>query len=322
MSDNLSTCAFPASHGVPLIILVHRSVAGDPHGTRPKRISSFGDTAHGSKNQLRRVPKSVLPTVARQGGGIADGKLAWEINSARDIQRHSLPGPLDLGAGLTIAGANLPATHLSGDIYDFVRYRRRVYFLLCDVSGKGLGSALIATHLGRVFRVGARRGWSLEAMDQELHETAMEADGCEKYATGILGALDLDDRRLQLLAAGHEAPSVTGTDYGKPLTDSTGLVHCWGSPLDVRLPPPVVSFPFRPGCSLLFYTDGVSDRWDTDEDGGTRFGRRRVTAAHAEFANDAAKELCDHILSEALGFGQSMASPRDDMTVLALHWRG
>jgi serine phosphatase RsbU (regulator of sigma subunit) len=84
----------------------------------------------------------------------------------------------------------------------------------------------------------------------------------------------------------------------------------------------VVSFPFRPGCSLLFYTDGVSDRWDTDEDGGTRFGRRRVTAAHAEFANDAAKELCDHILSEALGFGQSMASPRDDMTVLALHWRG
>jgi sigma-B regulation protein RsbU (phosphoserine phosphatase) len=252
---------------------------------------------------------------------MADGKLAWEINNARAVQRHGLPDALDLGAGLGIAGANLPATHLSGDIYDFVQCGRKVYFLLCDVSGKGLGSAMIAAHLGRAFRMGARQGWSLEALDEVLHETALEADGSEKYATGILGVLDLDERRLHLLAAGHEAPSVVGNDAGGQITHSTGLVHCWGCPLDTRLAPPVETVSFGPGRSLLFYTDGVSDHCGPEEDERARFGRGGVRAAHGGFGGDTAEELCAHVLSEALRFGQSVAS-LDDMTVLALHWRG
>ncbi len=144
MNDDSCTCT-----------LVHGSATADSRGTRPRAISplTFGDRAYRGRKALDRRRRSVLPTLAHQEGCVADGKLAWEINSARDIQRHGLPDPLDLGAGLGVAGANLPATHLSGDIYDFVLNGRKLYFLLCDVSGKGLGSAMIAAHLGRVFRV-------------------------------------------------------------------------------------------------------------------------------------------------------------------------
>jgi len=279
---------------------------------------SDGARLRRSTGRLDRRPRSVLQGPVRREPCPDDGRLAWEMHSARAIQRHGLPGPLDLEGGLGIAGANLPATHLSGDIYDFVLNGRRLYFLLCDVSGKGLGSAMIAAHLGRVFRMGARRGWSLDAIDHELHETALEADGSEKYATGILGVLDVDDRRLRLLAAGHDAPSVVGADDDQPITDSTGLVHCWGSPLGVRLPPPVTTVAFGLGQSMLFYTDGVSDPWC----GGGRFGRGRIQAAHAECADSAAEIVCDQVLAAALRSGRPAASPKDDMTVLALHWRG
>jgi sigma-B regulation protein RsbU (phosphoserine phosphatase) len=301
--NDLSTCTLDRS-----------SATADFAGPRRRALSpfAFGDRVHRGKKAFDRPHGSAR---------VADDKLAWEMSSARDIQRHNLPGPLDVGAGLGIAGANLPATHLSGDIYDFVLNGRKLYFLLCDVSGKGLGSAMIAAHLGRVFRVGARRGWSLEALDRELHETTHEANGSEKYATGILGMLDLDERRLHLLAAGHHAPSVVGGDDNEPITDGAALVHCWGSPLSTRLAPPVATVPFGPGQSLLFYTDGVSDHWGPDEGAVTWFGRGGVTAAHAGFTGDTAEELCDHVLSEALDFGRSVAS-LDDMTVLALHWRG
>jgi phosphoserine phosphatase RsbU/P len=297
-----------------LCTLDRSPATADSRGTRRRATSpfAFGDRAHRSTKAFGRPHGSA---------GVADDKLAWEINSARDIQRQSLPDPLDLGAGLGIAGANLPATHLSGDIYDFVLNGRKLYFLLCDVSGKGLGSAMIAAHLGRVFRMGARRGWSLEALDRELHETALEANGSEKYATGILGVLDLDEGRLHLLAAGHAAPSVAGDDDDEPITDGAALVHCWGSPLGMRLAPSVTTVPFGPGQSMLFYTDGVSDHCGPDGDAVTRFGRGGVTAAHADFAGDTAEDLCDHVLSAALDFGRSAAS-LDDMTVLALHWHG
>jgi sigma-B regulation protein RsbU (phosphoserine phosphatase) len=293
------------------------SATADVRGTRRRAIPRFAF----ANRTYRRANAAARPTgSARHGEIFAVGKLAWDINSARDIQRHGLPDPLDLGEGLGIAGANLPATHLSGDIYDFILNGRKLYFLLCDVCGKGLGSAMIAAHLGRVFRVGARRGWSMEALDRELHETTLEANGSEKYATGILGMLDLDERRLHLMAAGHDAPSFVGGDDNEPITDATALVHCWGSPLGTRLAPPVATVSFGPGQSLLFYTDGVSDQWGRDKDARIRFGRRGLTAAHAGFGDGAAEELCEHVLLEALRFGDSAASS-DDMTVLALQWR-
>jgi hypothetical protein len=247
--------------------------------------------------------------------------IAWELNSAREIQRNGLPAPLDLGSGLTIAGANLPAKQLSGDVYDYVRVGDKVYFLLCDVCGKGLGSAMIATHLARAFRVGARHGWSLAEIDREMHEAASEANGAEKFATGILGVLNVQSQNLELLAAGHESPSFFGNGYGDSITNSSALIHSWGSLLEPRIAPPVVSLQFHSGDSMVLYTDGVSDQSKAATSGSERFGRDRVLAAHRENADTSASALCNQVLGQAINFGQSADHPDDDMTILALHWQ-
>lgn len=304
MNDELCLCTQPDSNGMTLITVIR--------GLNYPNIRKTG---------FDRLPKPMGPDWTSRKPSTLDSKLAWEMDHARQIQRHSLPEPLDLGSGLTIAGANVSATPLSGDTFDFVRLGDRLYFLLCDVSGKGLGSALIATQLARAFRVGARHGWSLQEIDGELNEAALEADKCEKYATGILGALEIDNGCLHLMAAGHNAPSLAGKEFLKPITDSTELVHSWGSRLGMREAPPVVTVPFHAGLSLVSFTDGVSDRWDSDEDGAIRFGNERITAAHRASAHQPAQEICDHVMSEALRFGQRTRAPKDDMTVLALHWR-
>src|SRR5690349_8948165 len=74
--------------------------------------------------------------------------LARELDRAAEIQRRLLPAkPPDI-AGLDLAGYNTPCRTVGGDYYDFLQYPdSRVALLIGDVSGKGMGAALLMSSL-------------------------------------------------------------------------------------------------------------------------------------------------------------------------------
>src|SRR5205814_494839 len=105
------------------------------------------------------VKKAIERAILRRKRAVGDGSLFLDLKRCRILQLTRMPAPRDLGAhqqGVTVAGWNIPALHLSGDGFDFEfsPALRRLLFLLCDVSGKGPSGAMIAQELISAFRRG------------------------------------------------------------------------------------------------------------------------------------------------------------------------
>src|SRR5260370_7793764 len=75
-------------------------------------------------------------------------RLEQEINMARDIQQALAPRDFRESPHLAVTGFNLPCLSVGGDYFDvFPLGEGRTAFLIADVSGKGLGAALLTTML-------------------------------------------------------------------------------------------------------------------------------------------------------------------------------
>jgi sigma-B regulation protein RsbU (phosphoserine phosphatase) len=237
-----------------------------------------------------------------------------QLAAARRIQLGLFPRSLDLDPRLDIAGANRPGFGISGDYYDCqVMGPDRLAFIVADVMGHGLASAMVMTQLQAVFRTAVREGWELEQLDRRLDEVMLSTWEGEVFATGLLGVVDLAGDVLCLLCAGHPWPSVLregrhvqrlAAAYGSP----------WGAPRAAK--------PARPGVlavsrewSLLAYTDGLVEAEDSL---GRRYSADRLARVHSENRGRSAEQLCETVLDDALSHASDSLRPQDDLTVLAI----
>src|SRR5262249_18338237 len=138
-------------------------------------------------------------------------RMEEQINIARDIQQGLLPRNFRHYAHLSVAGCNLPCLSVGGDFFDvFPLSENRTAFLIADVSGKGLGAALLTTMLQ-----GAISGLTLGTDPARLfnHVNRFLCDHSEvgRYATMFFGILD-DKGSLDYINAGHPSPILIGQD--------------------------------------------------------------------------------------------------------------
>jgi phosphoserine phosphatase RsbU/P len=160
---------------------------------------------------------------------------------------------------------------------------KMVVFLvtLGDVSGKGIGAALVMSSLHAACRALIRRVHALEDITGILNETFVETTGAGVFVTMLIMLVDPIGHRLHYIRAGHNPP-LTVTTSGQVLIYDHG-----GDP-------PVGLFPhlkFRreistveKGSVVVIYTDGVSEAENSSSE---QFGIERLTdvAAAARFAS-------------------------------------
>src|SRR6266478_4960583 len=132
-------------------------------------------------------------------------RLEEQINIARNIQQALLPRDFREYPHLAVTGFNLPCLSVGGDYFDvFPLSDRRTAFLIADVSGKGLGAALLTTMLQ-----GALSGMTLGTDPARVfnHVNRFLCDHSEfgRYATMVFGILD-HDGHLEFINAGHPSP--------------------------------------------------------------------------------------------------------------------
>ena len=140
--------------------------------------------------------------------------LETELSIAADIQRGLLPPPPPARDGWRFAAQLEQAGHIGGDFYDFVDRGRSLLVLLADVSGKGIPAALVMASSRTLFRLLARETDRPEQLVARLGRALWEEHGGTPYLTCFLARLDLDDRSLFWVNAGHPAALlVTGTEH-------------------------------------------------------------------------------------------------------------
>lgn len=251
-------------------------------------------------------------------------RLAGEMEAARRIQLGSLPNATRAFPGETrfaIDAVIEPAREVGGDLYDFFMVDdRRLCFLIGDVSGKGVPASLfmaVTKALARSFatRLAGGPAEIVSAANVDLSRENVET----LFVTLLLGVLDVESGRLELVNAGHEGPWRLGAGR-RPEQVIAGPME-GGPPLCV-----VEDFDYRvhrvqllPGDRLCMVTDGITEAANAAQELYGN-GRLRAVLAGLDVASDAA--TITHGVREDVGRFVAGAEASDDLAILVLHWKG
>lgn len=269
---------------------------------------TLGATLGETQTQRRQLRRELAQTRETQA------RLQGELDAARRIQLGMLP---DAGAArdprYAIAAKMLPARDVGGDLYDFFPIGAdRLFFLVGDVSGKGLPSALFmalakAQVRGAALRADGDPGVALTEANLALTQVNPEL----LFLTMFAAELNLESGALRWSNAGHDSPGVVA--QGKVIS---GFPAC-GPPLCA-----LDGFPYTteagvlpPGAFLCLVSDGVSEAQDRQ---GRLFGSARVEEALLAVPHAAGAEgVVSHLVASVEAFA-SGTEQADDITILCL----
>lgn len=244
-----------------------------------------------------------------------------EIALAQEIQRKIQPERIERTLGLIrAAGMNELCEDASGDYYDLIELSDgRLAFGVGDVSGHGLGSALVMAQARVWLRAGVRSSTVPVELITQLNDNLTPDLESGKFMTFFLGAIDPATGRVEWCSAGHPPAmlfrAATGVVEELPaggimLGVFPGFAFPAGEPLTLA-----------PGDMLLVFTDGATEAAapgtsdaKTDHD---MFGEERLMAVLREQAPAGPQAVLEAVRAALHAFTQSR-SLKDDLTLLCL----
>ncbi|MCU1231048.1 MAG: serine phosphatase [Acidobacteria bacterium] len=210
--------------------------------------------------QIARFAAIKLETTRLREEAIQKRIMDEELKTASVIQRRLLP-PSPTGIpGYSFVGRNRPCRTISGDYYDFVtRPNGRVYFVIADVSGKGVTAGLMMAGLQAAFRIFSKNDPPPAELVSQLNEALKDNLPQSKFVTLFLGRLDTATGVIEYANAGHTPPLHVRREQVDELIETDLLLG-----VVTRAEYNNRTLLLEPGDSLVLFTDGV-----TDAEGGT-----------------------------------------------------
>lgn len=244
---------------------------------------------------------------------VREAKIDGELAAAKDIQLGMLPDTTTLTSlprHVALRAFLEPARSIGGDLYDaFMLDDRRLYFMVGDVTGKGVPASLFMALAKALSKsVVLREGNDLEAAVMAANAEISRENTAEFFVTALFGVLDTSTGVVELCNAGHDNPLILRVDGTIEVFEMDG-----GPPLCVfeEFPYPVESITLAPGETLVIITDGVTEAKAPDED---LFGRERLLTVLGAGRPEA---VIDNLVAAVRGF-EAGAEPTDDLTVMTI----
>jgi len=270
-----------------------------------------------------KLDRQILDALAADAASILDNarlvesererqRLEEQINIARVIQQGLLPRDFSEYPHLAVNGYNLPCLSVGGDYFDvFPVSEGRTAFLIADVSGKGLGAALLTTMLQ-----GALSAMTLGTDPARVinHVNRFLCSHAEvgRYATMFFGILD-DDGHLEFINAGHPSPFLIRNGVAEEaFTEGSfpvGLVP--------EAEYTAVCLKLEPGDTLVLFSDGVTEAMDPDDQ---LYGVPRLKQVLTGLAECPLEEIQKCVLESVENFARG-AHQADDLTLLVVRYR-
>lgn len=239
-----------------------------------------------------------------------------DLETAREIQSILLPSTSPEIAGYEISGLNIPARHVSGDYYDYVRVdEHRWGIVIADVSGKGIPAALI-TGMCRSLLRGAAPGSAspaatLQHVNRQLYPDIKE----DMFVSMLYVVIDIRTSDITVARAGHDPPLLYRAASREviPLrTPGMAVGIDSGTVFDRVVTEETVTL--APGDGLLLYTDGATEALDRHD---TEFGPARLTHAVQANAPKGAAATVKNIAEELREFAGDVPQ-HDDITLISI----
>ena len=240
-------------------------------------------------------------------------RLDDELRAVGDLQKSLLPAAPPELPRFRLAVHYATAVQSGGDYYDFFRLGGdRLGLLIADVSGHGSPAAVVMAMMRVLLHTLPRPLEPPERVLEILNRYVREFTLREQFVTACFAILGGREPKLEYAIAGHNPPLlVRGHD---------GTVEVFKNPEGPLLGPfPRAVFSraeavLRPGDTVLFYTDGLTEAMDPE---GRFLGEERVMRTLVEYRCLAPAALLERLLEMVRAHvgGRPLS---DDMTLIVL----
>jgi len=196
-------------------------------------------------------------------------RMEEELSVGRQIQLSLLPESCPTLPGWQFAALYRPARIVGGDFYDFFElpgHIKRLGIVIADVSGKGVPAAMFMSLSRSIIRTKAMNGTSPATALSRANRLIAKDNRSKLFLTAFYGLLDVATGQLTYARAGHNYPLwLHQTSTGQTeLTRLTGQGIVMGIFESIKLQE--VKIEMGPGDLLVFYTDGVTEAMNEQEE--------------------------------------------------------
>lgn len=235
-----------------------------------------------------------------------------EMKRATEIQQQLLSVERPQLEGYQAEAFLTSSREVGGDLYELAQLPDgSLLFLVADVSGKGMGAALLMSNILASIRIYCQRTEinlleAVELISKQLCRYSRSTD----FATLFVGRLDPNLHKINYVNAGHNAPYLVRTDGKVEELEASGVM--------------VGAFDFAtweeaetslgPGDLLFIFTDGVTEAETSD---GDMYSEERLRDLLVAERSLAANALAQRVHEDIKAFVKDAPSS-DDITIMIL----
>ena len=243
---------------------------------------------------------------------IKKDQLEHELEVVSDVQRKLLPKQLPVIAGFKLATHYETSRYAGGDYYDIVELsENRWGFLIADAEGHSAPAAVLMAMTCALFRAypdsADNPAAVLHYLNQHLCKVADPS-----FMTALYAVYDAKLQTMRIARAGQPPPMIYRSAEKKAFEfDCSGIYPLGIEPYDIEVP--VAETKLEPRDRFLIYTDGLTERFNSD---GETYGEERLLQPLAVEGAAEPQEVVDAIMADLKKFADG--HPADDDQALLL----
>lgn len=235
--------------------------------------------------------------------------LERDLQLAAQVQRGLLPPQNLQRHGWHVCYHYDPAGMVSGDYCDVVDDGESgLYFMVGDVSGKGVAASMLMAHLHAMFRALITTGYTLRCILEHASRVFAESTLPNQYATLVCGHA-LPGGEVQLSNAGHPAPLIARKGTVEALEGTNLPVGMFGHEEFS-----IAELSLERGERIIIYSDGVSDALDGSS---VEYGTDRLCRLIGQHYSTAPADMLSACRDDLSSF-RGHARKNDDVTLFVL----
>jgi len=268
----------------------------------------------------------LLRTIANQGAvaienarlfqeNLEKQRMEEELAIAHELQTSMLPATCPQIKGFEISACSVSAREVGGDFYDFIEMdAEKMGFVIGDVTGKSVSGALVMSASRTVFRMLSEDHLTVGESMNRANKRIKKDIKSGMFVALLYVVLNAKDRNLNMCSAGQTQPIHLSAESGRAvLVETEGDTFPLGILDDANYEE--TNLQLMPGDKVVFYTDGIVEAMDSQEE---MFGFERFLKVVQSSKTFSADELLQEIMDKVAEF-TGTAPQHDDLTVIVLN---
>ena len=200
--------------------------------------------------------KKMMEKELQIASSIQKGILRWESQEELLGTATGAEGKEDVEVQTLL----VPVHEVAGDLYDYCRKGDDLFFIIGDVSGKGVPAAMFMSATVNLFRSAVQRLQSPKAIIEEMNGALSEHNPRFMFVTAFIGRIHVPTGHLSYCNAGHLPP--LNMEHGTLTISEIPIVPNIPLGYDGKFQFAEQDLTLGHGDTLVLYTDGIIEAYN------------------------------------------------------------